>query len=82
MQARLVLGGAMLGLVFGAVELGRCPAVVGFEVARGVQWKPTHGDETAMNGAPGVSGGMAVQPVSIVRVRRGRRISWPGRGSW
>jgi hypothetical protein len=30
LHSKLVLGGALLGLVFGAVELGRCPELVGF----------------------------------------------------
>ena len=33
-HARLVLGGAMLGLVAGAVELARCPQVVAFSESR------------------------------------------------
>jgi BlaR1 peptidase M56 len=55
MHAKLVLGGAMLGLVAAAAGLERCPQLVGFaarggeSVAHGEQWRPTHGGETAMN---------------------------------
>ena len=35
-HARLVLGGAMLGLMFGAVALARCPQVVAFSGRQGV----------------------------------------------
>ncbi len=59
-HARLVMGAAMLGLMFGAVELGRCPEIVGFRVQgsgaslqAGVQVNPIHGDKTAVNGARG-----------------------------
>ena len=60
-HAKLVMGGAMLGLLVGAVGLERCPRLVGFAAAgaqnvagavRTQQWQPTHGEETAMNGAP------------------------------
>jgi hypothetical protein len=58
LHAKLVLGGAMLGLVAAATGLERCPQVVGFAapgtqtVAHVNQWQPTHGGETAVNGAP------------------------------
>ena len=58
LHAKLVLGGAMLGLVVAATGLERCPQLIGFAatgaqpVAHGEQWQPTHGGETAMNGAP------------------------------
>jgi hypothetical protein len=58
LHAKLVLGGAMLGLLVAATGFERCPQVVGFSdgsvqhAARAGQWQPTHGDETAMNGAP------------------------------
>jgi hypothetical protein len=60
-HAKLVMGGAMLGLLVGAVGLERCPRLVGFAPAgarnvagavRTQQWQPTHGEETAMSGAP------------------------------
>jgi hypothetical protein len=62
LHARLVLGGAMLGLAVGAVGLERCPQVVGFaptttqkdaSLARGAeQWLPAHGVETATSQTP------------------------------
>jgi hypothetical protein len=57
LHARLVLGGAMLGLLGGAAGLERCPQVIGFapagaqNVARAEQWQPARGGQTAMNGA-------------------------------
>ncbi|HEX9199495.1 MAG TPA: M56 family metallopeptidase [Acidobacteriaceae bacterium] len=54
LHARLVLGGAVLGLAVVATGLERCPQVVGFAApASGIAAIPTHGDETALNGAPG-----------------------------
>jgi beta-lactamase regulating signal transducer with metallopeptidase domain len=51
-HARLVLGGAMLTLLAGAVGLERCPQLIGFaampQVASRTGWQPTHGDQTAM----------------------------------
>jgi len=64
-HAKLVLGGAMLGLVVAATGLERCPQLVGFSdagsraVAHRQQGQRTHGDDTAMNGAPG----LAARPV-------------------
>ena len=57
LHAKLVLGGAMLGLLVAATGFERCPQVVGFSsrdaqtVAQQTQWQPTRGDETAMNRA-------------------------------
>ena len=57
-QARLVMGGAILGLMVGAVELARCPAVVGFSSGQPLGTEeavlsPHRGDRAAMNGMPG-----------------------------
>jgi hypothetical protein len=66
LHAKLVLGGAMLGLVVAATGFERCPQVVGFakdgshEAARAQSWPPTHGDTAAMNGAPGLGSFRAV----------------------
>jgi beta-lactamase regulating signal transducer with metallopeptidase domain len=68
-HARLVLGGAMLGLVVAAIGFERCPQLVGFAAggsqtaARGIPWQPTHGDKAAMNGAPGLGSYRAVSVV-------------------
>jgi Zn-dependent protease with chaperone function len=76
-HARLVLGGAMLGLVVAATGLERCPQLVGFSdagsgaVAHRQQGPPTHGDETAMNGAPR----LGVQPV-VFRMGADRTQEW------
>jgi Zn-dependent protease with chaperone function len=71
LHAKLVLGGAMLGLLVAAAGFERCPQVVSFSnggseaVAHGQQWLPTHGDETAMNGAPGLVSGRIFRAVSV-----------------
>lgn len=76
-QAKLVLGGAMLGLVVAATGLERCPELVGFSevgsqvVAHRQQGQPTHGDETAMNGAPGF-GARSV----VLRMSAGQAQEW------
>ena len=60
LHSRLVLSGAMLGLLVAATGFEHCPQVVGFSqggspaVAQGDRWQPAHGDETAMNAAPGL----------------------------
>jgi beta-lactamase regulating signal transducer with metallopeptidase domain len=54
LHARLVLGGAMLGLLVGAVGLERCPQIVGFasgngpRVARADQRSPARGDAAVL----------------------------------
>ena len=73
LHSKLVLGGAMLGLLVAATGFAHCPQVVGFArgssstVAHGNQWQLTHGDETAMNGAPGLIGtnGKAVRALNV-----------------
>jgi hypothetical protein len=71
LHAKLVLGGAMLGLLVAASGFERCPQVVSFSnggseaVARGQQWLPTDGDRTAMNGVPGSGGGRQFRAVSV-----------------
>ena len=76
-HAKLVLSGALLGLVVAATGLERCPQLVGFSdtgsrtVAHQQQGPPTHGDETAMNGAPG----FGVRPV-VFRMGAGQRQDW------
>ena len=73
-QARLVLGGAMLGLLVAAGGFERCPQVVSFSkggseaVAHGPQWLPTHGDEAAMNGAPDMSAGLGARMFRAISV--------------
>jgi Zn-dependent protease with chaperone function len=56
LHTRLVLGGALLGLVVAATGFERCPQVVGFargsEDLAGVQrWSATPGDKAAISGA-------------------------------
>jgi Zn-dependent protease with chaperone function len=76
LHSRLVLGGAMLGLLAAATGLERCPQVVGFAddgsqaVAVAQRRIPTHGDETAMNGAPGVKGFRAISVVYKANQKR------------
>ena len=75
-HAKLVLGGAMLGLVVAATGLERCPQLVGFsdagsQVARGQQGPPTHGDDAAMNGATGLK----VEPV-VFRMGAAQAQEW------
>jgi len=73
LHAKLVLGGAMLGLVVAAMGFERCPQVVGFakdgseNVAGAQQWTPTHGDKAAMNGAPDLGSFRAVSVVYKTR---------------
>jgi hypothetical protein len=58
LHSRLVLGGAMLGLLVAATGFERCPQVVGFAqdgsptAAHGNQQQFVHGDRTAINEAP------------------------------
>ena len=72
LHAKLVLGGAMLGLLVAATGFERCPQVVSFAkdgsetVAHGQQWLPAHGDETAMSGAAGPVNGRKFRAVGVV----------------
>jgi hypothetical protein len=73
LHSRLVFGGAMLGLLVAATGFEHCPQVVSFvksgsrTVALREPWQPTHGDETAMNGAPVLSGnGRLVRALGVV----------------
>ncbi len=58
LHAKLVLGGAILGLLVAATGFERCPQVVGFSnqsaqtVARGEQWQSTQRVSTALTGRP------------------------------
>lgn len=58
LHARLVLAGAMLGLLVAATGFERCPQVIGFSagsapaVASESQWQPLRGEETGVNRAP------------------------------
>ena len=61
MHAKLVLGGAVLGLLVAAAGFERCPQMVGFAsgnaetVAHGSSWQPIPSDWAAMNGAPALA---------------------------
>jgi beta-lactamase regulating signal transducer with metallopeptidase domain len=72
LHARLVLGGAMLGLVVGAVGLERCPQVVGFtsrkgpDVARADQPRPVREDAAVLGEARSIQ---AKLPLSVNGMR-------------
>jgi Zn-dependent protease with chaperone function len=69
MQARLVMGGAMLGLIVGAVELARCPQVVGFTAgSSGVmadEARALHGPEPTQHKNAGMNGLPRMQDVAF-----------------
>ncbi len=76
LHARLVLGGAMLGLLVGAAGLEHCPQVIGFAPTRAQsvagavqmeQWNPTRDGQVAMKGAAVVR----VHAVQMVIATRG-----------
>lgn len=72
LHAKLVLGGAMLGLLVAATGFERCPQVVSFSngsaetVLHGPHWLPTHGDETATIGTAGPVNGRKFRAVGVV----------------
>jgi beta-lactamase regulating signal transducer with metallopeptidase domain len=81
LHARLVLGGAMLGLVVAATGFERCPQVVGFAAKAGNReqgagittasgYVARAQDETAMNGAPGLGAFRAVGVVYKTNAKR------------
>lgn len=72
LHSKLVLGGAMLGLLVAAAGFERCPQVVGFAkdgsetVAHGQQRLPARGDLAAMDGAPGLNSARQFRAISVI----------------
>lgn len=76
LHVRLVLGGAMLGLLVGVAGLERCPQLVGFAqggsdtvAAHEQQWLPTQVAGNAMNGGPGLAttvNGRSIRALGVV----------------